>query len=232
MHFGDGVAAFDRLGMTGLKSMQFDVSFDASSPNLAGLTAAEQQAILATANAAATVWSWYLTAANVTLNLSIIVDDSAFTGNVLAEGGPDEVIPTGGTFNGKTVYTADTDVKLQTGQDPNGSDPDLTVYLTTNSIRNLLYFKTDEYAAVPSNRVDAFSVFLHEITHGLGMVYGPDDPSFSGANTYDTFVQNSTFTGPNAEAAYQRLTGSLTGVPLQPDSKFSRRRNRAPRRPT
>ena len=198
--------------------MQFNVSFDTSSPNLAGLTGAEQQAILAVANAAATVWSWYLTAANITLSLQITVDDSLFSGNTLAVGGPTDFVTNGATFGGKNVYVADTALKLQTGADPNGSAADLSIGLTTNSIRNLLYFKTDEYGAVPSNRDDAFSVFLHEIGHGLGIIYGGDDPSFPGATVYDTFVQNGTFTGGNAEAAYQALVGSLTGLPLQPGS--------------
>jgi len=198
--------------------MQFDVSFDTSSPNLAGLTGAEQQAILDVANAAATVWSWYLTAANVTLSLLIKVDDSFFSGNTLAQGGPTSFFSNGATSGGKTVYVAGTDVELATGQDPNGTAPDLNIGLTTNSIRNLLYFKTDEYGPVPSNRNDAFSVFLHEIGHGLGIIYTGDDPSFPGTTPFDTFVQNGTFIGSNAEAAYQALTGSPTGVPLQPGS--------------
>ena len=198
--------------------MQFDVSFDTSSPNLAGLTGAEQKAILDVANAAATVWSWYLTAANITLSLQITVDDTLFSGNTLAVGGPTSFFSNGATSGGKTVYVAGTEVELTTGQDPNGPAPDLNIGLTTNSIRNLLYFKTDEYGSVPSNRNDAFSVFLHEIGHGLGIIYTGGDPSFTGTTPYDTFVQNGTFTGSNAEAAYQALTGSLTGLPLQPGS--------------
>src|SRR5438067_7649546 len=161
--------------------MQFSVSLDtAKSPDLASLSAAEQQAVLDTMNAAANVWSWYLTAANITLDLSIIVDDSLFSGNVLAQGGPDVFYSTGSTFGGKTVYIADTAVKLQTGQDRNGSTADLSMSLTTNSIENKLYFKTDPNGAVPSNRSDALSVFLHEIGHGLGILYTGDDPNFSG----------------------------------------------------
>src|SRR3569833_2262468 len=142
--------------------MQFDVSFDTSSPNLAGLTGAEQQAILDVANAAASVWSWYLTAANITLSLQITVDDTLFSGNTLAVGGPTSFFSNGATSGGETVYVAGTEVELQTGQDPNGPTADLSLALTTNSIRNMLYFKTDEYGSVPGNRNDAFSVFLHE----------------------------------------------------------------------
>src|SRR3954462_3296851 len=100
--------------------MQFDVSFDTSSQNFADLTGAEQQAILDVANAAATVWSWYLTAANITLSLQIKVDASFFSGNTLAQGGPTAFYTNGATVGGKTVYVAGTEVELQTGQDPNG----------------------------------------------------------------------------------------------------------------
>ena len=73
-------------------------------------------------------------------------------------------------------------------------------------------------ARCQAGRNDAFSVFLHEIGHGLGIIYTGDDPSFTGTTPYDTFVQNGTFTGSNAEAAYQALFGSLTGLPLQSGS--------------
>lgn len=203
--------------------MQFNVSFDtANSPDLASLTASEQQSVLDTINAAATIWSWYLTPANITLDLAIIVDDSLFSGTTLAQGGPDTFYTTGRTVGGKQVYEADTAIELRTGQDWNGSEPDLFVSLTANSIQNLLFFKTDQYAAVPSNRVDALSVFLHEIGHGLGFVYGGDDPSFTGLTVYDTFVQNGTFIGQNAEAAYRQLQGGfpglLTPLPLESGS--------------
>ncbi|MFO1247560.1 MAG: autotransporter-associated beta strand repeat-containing protein [Alphaproteobacteria bacterium] len=190
--------------------MQFDVSFDvAHSPNFGNLTGDEAIQISQVMNAAANIWSHYLTTANVTLKLSIIIDNSLFSGNVLAQGGPDGYAATGATFNGKTVYESAASAKLRTGNDPNGTDPDLSVYLTVSSIRNLLSFKTDDFGGVPTNRVDALSVFLHEIGHGLGFM----DVASTASATYifDTFVQNGKFTGPNAEAA-ANLTP--TGIPL------------------
>jgi hemolysin type calcium-binding protein len=192
-------------------SVQFHVSFDSTSPDLASLTSAEQQAILDTANTAANIWSWYLTSTNVTLDLSITVDNSLFSGNTLAEGGPGGFVDTHRTFAGKRIFDADTAVKLRSGQDPNGTTADLKIDLTTSSIRSML-FKTDDYAAVLANGIDALSVFLHEIGHGLGMVYFSDDPNPSGAAVYDTFVQNGTFIGTNADAVYGGP------VPLDPSS--------------
>ena len=191
--------------------MQFNIFFDPASPDLGSLTAAEQQAVLDTANAAAAIWSRYLTSANITLDLEITVDNSLISGNVVAEGGPADFVPTGGTFGSQQVYDADTDIKLRTGQDVNGSDPDLGIALSVSSIRSMV-FKTDDYAPVPSNGIDALSVFLHEIAHGLGMVYLSDDSGSPGAAVYDTLVQNGRFIGANAISVYGQ------SVPLEPGS--------------
>ncbi|HWU55782.1 MAG TPA: hypothetical protein VN175_09790, partial [Rhizomicrobium sp.] len=190
--------------------MQFNVSFDtADSPDLGSLSASEQQAVLDTMNAAATIWSWYLTSANITLDLAIVVNNNLFSGNTIAEGGPTNFYSTGRSFGGQPVYDAVTAIKLRTGQDRNGSSPDLEIDLTVDSIRSM-YFKTDDFGSVPFNSIDALSVFLHEIDHGLGMVYLGDDAGAPGVAVYDTLVQNGFFVGSNARAVYG------TNVPLEP----------------
>jgi cytochrome oxidase Cu insertion factor (SCO1/SenC/PrrC family) len=192
--------------------VQFSVSFDtANSPDLISLSASEQQAVLDTMTAAANIWSWYLTAANITLSLSIVVDNTKFSSPVLAQGGPTASYSTGTTFGGYPVYEADTSIELRTGQDRNGSAPDLKVELTVDSIRSM-FFKTDNYGSVPFNGLDALSAFLHEIGHGLGMVYFSDDPNHTGVSIYDTLVQNGFFVGANARAVYGG------NVPLEPGS--------------
>ena len=195
--------------------MQFNVSFDtANSPDLGKLTQAEQQAILATMNAAAQIWSHYLTPSNVTIDIKIAIDNRLFSGNVLADGGPDAYALTGATFNGKPVYDTGTAIKLRGGGDINGAAPEIDIGLTVDSIRNYLSFKTDDSAAVPAGRYDALSVFLHEIGHGLGFIDTGDFASFPGAGVFDTFVQNGKFTGANAEAA----AGMPLGIALEPGS--------------
>ncbi len=195
--------------------MQFSISFDtANSPNLGSLTASEKQQILDVMNAAAAIWSHYLTLANVTLSIAIIIDNSLFGSGVLAVGGA-AYGATGATFNGQTVYDTAADIKLHGGADINGSDPDMAVGLTVNAIRNLLSFKTDDNATVPSGRYDALSVFLHEIGHGLGFADASEGGGFPGVGVFDTFVQNGKFTGSNAVAAAGNPSG---GVPLEPGS--------------
>lgn len=204
--------------------MQFSISFDSGSPNLANLTSNERQDILNTANAAGAIWAEYLAAVNVTLELVIKIDNSLFSGSTLAVGGP-SLVSTNATFEGETVYEAVTAIELRTGQDRNGSGYDLNIGLTENSIRNSLYFKTDPNAGVPAGRIDALSVFLHEIGHGLGIIYVSDDTSFPGTSIYDTFVQNGTFTGANAVAAYGRIFGTTSGLPLEASSLGHLREN-------
>ncbi len=195
--------------------MQFNVSFDtANSPDLGTLTTAEQQAILATMNAAAQIWSHYLTPSNVTIDIKIAIDNRLFSGNVLADGGPDAYALTGATFNGKPVYDTGTAIKLRGGGDINGAAPEIDVGLTVDSIRNFLSFKADDSATVPAGRYDALSVFLHEIGHGLGIIDTADFASFPGVGVYDTFVQAGKFIGANAEAA----AGLPLGVPLEAGS--------------
>ena len=62
--------------------MQFNVTISSdatSSPDAGQLSAGERQAILDTMNAAATMWSWYLTASNVTLDVAIEIKNSAYS---------------------------------------------------------------------------------------------------------------------------------------------------------
>ena len=97
-------------------------------------------------SAAANIWSHYLTTANVTLKIAISVNDAYYSGNVLAQGGPELYQQTGATYKGKPVYDTNTAIKLRTGTDINGDAPDIAIELTSNAIKNLLSFKTDDNA--------------------------------------------------------------------------------------
>ena len=200
--------------------MQFNViiSSDSSvSPDYAQLTSSEKQEVIDTMNAAAAIWSWYLPS-SITLDLSIQIDNSAYSGNTVADGGANGYYNTGTTFQGTKVYDAITDIKLKTGVDSNGSNYDLGMKLTVDSIRNRLYFLPNPAATVgpytvPSDRTDALSVFLHEVGHGLGigsLSSAITDTSFNlFKSTYDTFIDgNGRFIGSHALDA-------VSGAPIQ-----------------
>src|SRR4051812_3545675 len=187
--------------------MQFTVAISSDpvvSPDYGQLTDSERQAIINTMTAATTIWSWYLTPADITLDLVIAIDNSAYTGQVIADGGPANLYNTHNPIQGVQVYDALTDIKLETGIDRNGASFDLGMDLTVNAIRTLLYFNPNPAASatpysVPSNRADALSVFLHEVGHGLGIASlskAITDSTFSTSKSvFDTFIDsNSQFT--------------------------------------
>ncbi len=203
--------------------MQFSVALSSdstASPDYGQLTDAERQEVLDTMKAATTIWSWYLTASDVTLDLAIDIDNSAYTGKILATGGPASYYTNGTTFQGAKEDYAGSDIKLASGNDLNGASSDLHMTLTVNAIENLLYFRPDPIATVapytvPARLADALSVFLHEVGHGLGIVSASKtvtDSTFTTNKTvYDTFIDSSSdFTGSHALAA-------VGGGPIQLD---------------
>lgn len=103
--------------------------------------------------------------------------------------------------------------ELRTGIDPNGASPDIHLIVGTTYLTQTLWFDprpTQRTDPIPANRVDAISVFTHELGHAFifnGWINGttgqlpPDymstfdaDVHFDGTNFY--------FVGANAEGIY------------------------------
>jgi hypothetical protein len=110
------------------------------------------------------------------------------------------------------VYDQGAAAKLRTGVDPNGAAPDAIITIGDSYLRNQLWFDSQPTAGgpVPSGKIDAFSVFLHELGHVFGF-NGFRDPTtgqLPGAyeSTFDRFVtvrpDGIYFTGEHALAAY------------------------------
>ena len=117
-----------------------------------------------------------------------------------------------GTVRGINQYEEGLAPKVTTGTDPNGSTPDLVLSINPQYLTNSLWFDPDpttRTAAVPSDKLDAESVFLSWFGHAYafnGWLNSSGQPAAGYESTYDRFVTNVGgrlyFTGPHAEAVY------------------------------
>jgi hypothetical protein len=123
-----------------------------------------------------------------------------------------------GSASGLNVFEQGAAVKIKTGLDVNGMAPDIEFNIgTIGYLQNELWFDPSplaQTAAVPGNKTDARSVFLHEFGHAFGFNGWRDGSNGSlpsnYQSTFDSFTQLSStdngntvyFNGPNAVAAY------------------------------
>jgi hypothetical protein len=103
-----------------------------------------------------------------------------------------------GSSAGVSLFEQGAATKIKTGVDANGAAADIEFNLGINGYLQSLWFDPDpvaQTAAIPSNRTDARSVFLHEFGHALGF-NGWRDGSTGGLpapgnyqSTFDQWVQ-------------------------------------------
>ena len=125
-----------------------------------------------------------------------------------ADGSSTVFLADGVTAGGQTLVQLGSLETLTTGQRPQGTTSDITINLD-RSYLPLLHFGDEP---VPAGRVDAASVFRHELQHAFGMTgYLQNDgvPLSDGAyvTTFDTFIDrhadgSAFFTGPTAVSLY------------------------------
>ena len=116
-----------------------------------------------------------------------------------------------GRAGSTNVFEQGAAYELRTGIDPNGASPDIVLSINPAYLRFGMWFDPDPAARttpVAPDRVDATSVFIHELGHALAFNgWGDDDVSRNGAvSTWDrhsSIVDGMpVFTGPNAVAHY------------------------------
>src|SRR5262249_53585969 len=119
-----------------------------------------------------------------------------------------------GTFQDSTLDTTGVAYEIETGIDPNGSAPDISLtinadYLNPTAVDSFWFDPNpgSGSASVPTNQRDALGTFEHELGHALGIVgfLNLQTGDSSGEVTaFDKFVISTAsgffFTGPNAEA--------------------------------
>jgi hypothetical protein len=125
-----------------------------------------------------------------------------------ADGSSTVYLTNGLTAGGQTLVQLGSIEALRTGQHPQGTTSDITINLDRDYLP-LLHFGDDP---VPAGRVDAVSVFRHELQHAFGMTgYIQNDGVALSNGTYmtafDTFIDrhedgSAFFTGPTAVSLY------------------------------
>ena len=116
--------------------------------------------------------------------------------------------------DGKHVSEEGAAQKIRTGRDPNGESPDIEMYFDPAYFRTL-WFDPDlkaRNAPIPSEKLDAYSVILHELGHAFGFngfrnqTNGTLPDKFM--SVYDRWVtfdgKNFFFNGPTAIKLYGR----------------------------
>ena len=143
--------------------------------------------VLQSIQAAANLWARSIQGSGT---IQIGVEVESLEGNTIATGGT-------GFTRVDGLYVPNTITEIRTGTDPNGSEPDINISVGSDYNDRLFYDATSTQT-VPSGRIDAVSVFAHEIGHGLGILsLAPS--AFS--NALRTVNGATVFTGANAQIA-------------------------------
>lgn len=107
---------------------------------------------------------------------------------------------TGESFQGKSIFRSGVAQEYTIGNDPNGSIPDAEINIY-DSLSEFA-FRTSVNDLLPSNKVDAISVFAHEIGHIFGFLsLNHTSGSLTSMDRYVSAGTISTFIGPAALAA-------------------------------
>jgi Domain of unknown function (DUF4214) len=124
--------------------------------------------------------------------IEIEVRYQAGTPGVLAFAGSLVEVSTGEMLNGRRVTQSGVGVELITGRDPNGASPDARITIAADPAR--LEFRDSADDALPRAKLDALSIFAHELGHVLGFRSNldssgaPIQPGF--LTNYDKYIGN------------------------------------------
>ncbi|MGI9293568.1 MAG: hypothetical protein ACR2PS_06250 [Pseudomonadales bacterium] len=183
-------------------AISFNVTFDDPS----GRYSTHYSDIISHTNAAGDAWNTYL---GSDANLDVRIGFS----NIATADGHSATSAYVGNNGPSWVYEQGAAAELRTGIDPNGDAPDIYISFGRDYLLNDLWFDPDPYsrsAVVPTDKIDAESVFLHELGHAFAFNgwRDPIDGSLPGnyQSTFDALViaegNNLFFIGEGAMREY------------------------------
>lgn len=151
-----------------------------------GLSQSLIDMVLGVLEDAADYWGRYIDFTFGTIDIEI--NFISLGDGVLARAGPDFFFDRAGP-GGVDVFQAGTILELQTGTDPNGSDPDIYIDVNLDTLQaGEFHLGGIDDPGVGATEYDLFTVLLHEIGHGLGVLSFDGDPSGDLA-VYDLYVE-------------------------------------------
>ncbi|AKE62785.1 Alkaline phosphatase [Microcystis aeruginosa NIES-2549] len=122
-------------------------------------------AIKSSIQASGSFWDNYIGGVNA--NLEVVVN---FNNNIPTATGrsvTSSFVRNNGTFN---IFEQGAAAEIKTGIDPNENEPDIEINLSPNYLINTLWFDSNPFTRegiVPNNKIDAVSVFMHELGHAF-----------------------------------------------------------------
>lgn len=196
--FGAAVA-----GSSAHAAVNFDVSFD----DPGGTFSSYYASLTSLTQAAGADWVSHFA---LTKNASIQV--SIRFGNLPTADGRSVISSAAGTYLGLNMYEMGLAAELKSGLDPNGSTADVEFIFGTTYLTQELSLAPPA-SGVPLNKVDGYSVLLHEFGHALGFAGWRDQDTGSLTTPYlspfDRYMIQSGghwyFNGPKAMAVYGGL---------------------------
>lgn len=188
--------------------LAFNLSFDDPAGKYTPYYAAIQSSIVA----AGLNWNKYIKGTG-SLEIAIkfsLSGDAVATGRSLTA----SLIRNNGTFD---IYEPSALSELRTGIDPNGADPDIEFNIDPEDLTSMLWFDptpSTRTTPVPTNKIDAVSVFLHEFGHAIVFNgWKSDTDGTLPGNYQSTFDEKISFDGANFFFTGSRAT-AVYGAPV------------------
>ncbi len=187
--------------------------------NQAGASQSDVALVIANTDFAFQQWAKLLSGtATIEINVSIVRD---LEGSTLAQASSNESVLLG-KVGTRDVYLEGAMAEILNGVDPNGAVADINIDIDYGEIRSgtLVLDATPLDNGTPFGKIDAITVLMHEIGHGLymnGWSWESDYATASYQSAFDRHVTGGTsFVGPNTLKAYGRAV-PLDGPHLNED---------------